>query len=82
MIKFLLLNPDNVARLRSFFVLVQFVFYCLAFVQRLESVCLDDGKVNEDVRRNFWVNNEPKAFFLVKPLDCAFSHTLTAELAR
>jgi hypothetical protein len=76
MIKFYL-NPDNVSRFRSFFVLIQFVFYCLALVQGLKPVRLNDGKVNEDVRRNFWVNNEPKAFFLVKPLDCAFSHTLT-----
>jgi 5-(carboxyamino)imidazole ribonucleotide mutase len=40
--------------------------------------------MNEDVGRNFWVDNEPKTFFLVKPLNCAFSHRIdrTSQLPR
>jgi hypothetical protein len=72
----LILNPYYVSGLCSFFVLVQFVLYALAFVQSLKSIRLDHGKMDKDVGRNFWVNNEPKTFFLVKPLDCAFSHRI------
>src|SRR5215469_8599559 len=76
MIYFKCSNPHYVSRLCSFFVLIQFVLYCLAFVQGLKSIRLDDGEMNKDVGRNFGVNNEPEAFLLVKPLDCAFSHTI------
>src|ERR1700728_205492 len=70
------LNPYNVSSLCSFFVLVQFVLYVLAFVQGFKSIRLDHGKMNKDVGRNFWVDNEPKPFLLVKPLTCAFSHRI------
>ena len=72
----MILYPYDVSCLRSFFVLVQFVFYGLAFVQGLKSIRLDYGEMDKDIGRNFWIHDEPKAFFLVKPLDSAFSHTI------
>jgi len=69
-------RPDDVPRLCSFFVLVEFVFDRFAFIQGFKPIRLNNGEVHEDVCWNFGIHNKPEAFLLVKPFDCTFSHTL------